>query len=158
MEIVLRAAAVFFILLILMRVMGKKELSELSAFELVLLVTIGDVVQQGVTQEDMSLTGAVLAAATLALLVVGLSYVQFRWSGARPALHGSPVIVIQDGQFLDHVARTERLTVEEIMEAARQQGIGTLDQVRYGILEAGGQFSFVQKRGHGSHESGKHKT
>lgn len=141
----MRAAAVFLILLLLVRVMGKKELSELSAFELVLLVTIGDVVQQGVTQEDMSLTGATLAAGTLGLLVVALSYIQFRWTRIRPALQGLPVIVIQDGRVLDDVARLERLSLEEIKEAARQQGIGALDLIRYGVLEADGRFSFVQK-------------
>ena len=82
MEIVLRAAVIYVFLWIVTRVIGKKELAELSAFELVLIVTIGDLVQQGVTQEDMSVTGAMLAVGTIALLVVGTSYVGFRWRGS----------------------------------------------------------------------------
>lgn len=146
MEIVLRSTAVFLFLLLMVRAMGKKELSELSAFELILLVTIGDLVQQGVTQEDMSLTGAFLAAGTLGLLVVALSYLEYRWASRRPALQGTPVVLIQDGRLLEEVARTERLTPEGILEAARQQGVESLSQVRYGILEASGRFSFIQKQ------------
>lgn len=157
MEIVLRAAAVFFTLLLLVRVMGKKELSGLSAFELVLLVTVGDVVQQGVTQEDMSLTGAVLAGGTLGLLVVALSYIQFRWSRVRPALQGSPVLVVQDGRLLEDIARIERLSLEEVLEAARQQGMGSLSQIRFGILEADGRFSFVPQESETSRSPESHE-
>jgi len=73
MEIVVRTVIIFFFVLFLTRAMGKKELSELTAFELILLVTMGDLVQQGVTQEDQSLTGAILAVGTLGLLIVLLS-------------------------------------------------------------------------------------
>ena len=90
MEIVLRSAAVFVFLWFLTRVIGKKELAEISAFELVLLVVIGDLVQQGVTQEDMSVTGAILATGTIALLVVPMSYVSFRWRRADRVVEGSP--------------------------------------------------------------------
>ncbi len=144
MEIVLRAAAIFAFLWALMRIMGKKELSELSAFELVLLVVIGDMVQSGVTQEDMSLTGAMLATGTIGLLVVAMSYVGFRSKRMANLIEGHPVIVIANGRPLRDALRLERLTEDELISAARHQGIGDLTEVRFGVLEPDGTFSFVR--------------
>ena len=144
MEIVLRSMAVFAFLWFLMRVVGKKELTQLSAFELVLLVVIGDLVQQGVTEEDMSVTGAVLAAGTIALLVVAMSYVGFRWQRTEKVIEGMPVLVVSDGQLLAEAIRVERLTEEEVISEARQAGIGDIADVRFGVLEPDGRFSFVR--------------
>jgi uncharacterized membrane protein YcaP (DUF421 family) len=144
MEIVLRAAAIFLFLWLVTRVIGKKELAELSAFELVLIVTIGDLVQQGVTQEDMSVTGAMLAVGTIALLVVAMSYVGFRWPRSNRVIEGVPVIVIDHGKVIDGAIRTERLTREDVVSSAREQGIDDLRHVRYGVLEPDGTFSFVR--------------
>jgi len=144
MEIVVRAAAIFLFLWVLTRVIGKKELAEMSAFELVLIVTIGDLVQQGVTQEDMSVTGAMLAAGTIALLVVAMSYIGFRWPRSNRMLEGVPVIVVDDGKVIDEVIETERLTRDEVIASAREQGIDDLRWVRYGVLEPDGTFSFVR--------------
>ncbi len=144
MEIVLRAAAIFAFLWVLMRIMGKKELAEISAFELVLLVVIGDMVQSGVTQEDMSVTGAMLATGTIGLLVVAASFAGFRWRRMQTVIEGEPVIVVADGRTLPDAMRVERLTEDEVLAAARQQGIGDLADVRYGVLEPDGKFSFVR--------------
>ena len=144
MEIVLRSVAVFAFLWFLMRVIGKKELTQLSAFELVLLVVIGDLVQQGVTEEDMSVTGAVLATGTIALLVVGMSYIGFRWNRTNKVIEGMPVIVVSDGRLLLEAMRIERLTEEEVVGEARRAGIGDIADVRFGVLEPDGRFSFVR--------------
>ncbi len=144
MEIVLRATVTFFFLLLVTRGMGKKELSQLSAFELILLITMGDLVQQGVTQEDQSLTGAFTAIATIAVLIVVLSAIQFRWPRTRNAIRGIPVVVLRNGRPLDEAMRLERLKLDEIHEAARQQGIGDLAEVRVAILEPDGKLSFLQ--------------
>jgi uncharacterized membrane protein YcaP (DUF421 family) len=144
MEIVLRSVAVFAFLWFVMRVIGKKELTQLTAFELVLVVVIGDLVQQGVTQEDMSVTGAVLATGTIALLVVAMSYVGFRWNRSAKVIEGIPVIVVSEGRMLQEAMRIERLTEEEVIGEARQQGIGDIAEVRYGVLEPDGRFSFVR--------------
>jgi uncharacterized membrane protein YcaP (DUF421 family) len=147
MEIVLRSVAVFAFLWFVMRVIGKKELTQLSAFELALLIVIGDLVQQGVTQEDMSVTGAVLATGTIALLVVAMSYVGFRWNRTIEVIEGMPVVVIAEGRMLPEAMRVERLTEEEVVSEARQQGIGDIGDVRYGVLEPDGRFSFVRYDG-----------
>ena len=144
MEIVLRSAAVFIFLWFLTRIIGKKELAEISAFELVLLVVIGDLVQQGVTQEDMSVTGAILATGTIALLVVGMSYVSFRWRRAETVVEGIPVVIVSDGRMIAESMRIERLTDDEVVSAAREQGIGDIADVRFGVLEPDGKFSFVR--------------
>ena len=144
MEIVLRSVAVFAFLWFLMRVIGKKELTQLSAFELVLLVVIGDLVQQGVTEEDMSVTGAVLATGTIAVLVVGMSYIGFRWNRTNKVIEGMPVIVVSDGRLLLEAMRIERLTEEEVVGEARRAGIGDITDVRFGVLEPDGRFSFVR--------------
>lgn len=143
MEIIVRSAIVFFVLFAIMRIIGKKELAELSGFELVLMVVIGDIVQQGVTQEDMSITGALLAVATMTLLVMTFSWLGFRSARARRLLSGTPAIVVRDGRFLSESARIERLTESDVREAARQRGIADLGTVWLGILEPDGRFTFL---------------
>jgi uncharacterized membrane protein YcaP (DUF421 family) len=144
MEIVARTTVIFAFILILTRAMGKKELSQLTAFELILLVTIGDLVQQGVTQEDQSLTGAILAVGTLGLLVVTLSYVEYRWPGTRRAIRGLPVVVVRRGEVVGEALKLERIGLEELLEAAREQGIDELSKVKLAVLEPDGKFSFIQ--------------
>ena len=148
MEIIIRATALFFLVWGLMRGMGKRELSELTAFELVLLISIGDLIQQGVTQEDMSITGAFLAVGTIGMWILAFSYASFRWKRSRAIIEGFPVVVIEDGRLLDEMLKLERLTQEEILDAAREQGIKDLDEVRIGILEADGKFSFLTGERH----------
>jgi uncharacterized membrane protein YcaP (DUF421 family) len=145
MEIVLRAAVTFLFVLLITRGIGKKELSQLSAFELILLVTIGDLVQQGVTQEDQSLTGSFTAIGTIAVLIVLLSVIEFRWSPTRTVIRGLPVIVVRDGRLVPETMRLERLKLEEIQEGAREQGIGDLADVRFAILEPDGKISFIKR-------------
>jgi len=143
MEIILRAAAIFFFLWIATKAMGKRELAQLSAFELILLVTMGDLIQQGVTGDDRSITGAVLAVSTMSILIVFTSFMSYRSPRLRDGLEGFPVIVVRDGMPLDNVLRAERLTLDEIKGAARDQGIDDLRRVRVGILEPEGKFSFI---------------
>ena len=144
MEIVVRATVIFFFLYLLTRIMGKRELAQLSAFELILLVTIGDLVQQGVTQEDMSLTGNMLAVGTIGVWILLLSYLSYRFKGAGAALEGIAVVIVRDGEILEEALHVERLTDDEVLAEAREQGIDDLAKVRVGILEADGKFSFIQ--------------
>jgi uncharacterized membrane protein YcaP (DUF421 family) len=144
MEIVVRSTAIFFFVWLLTRAMGKRELAEMSAFELILLVTIGDLVQQGVTQEDMSITGAILAVGTIGCWILIFSYLTFRWRKTEPVLIGVPVVVVRDGEAIRESLDIERVPVDEVLHAARQQGIDDLRKVRIGILEADGRFSFLR--------------
>jgi uncharacterized membrane protein YcaP (DUF421 family) len=144
-DIVPRAAIAFLFIFLLTRIVGRRELSTMEPFDLILLVVLGDLVQQGVTQSDYSLTGLVLAAGTMALLTVLISYVSFRFPRVRPLLDGQPIVVIQDGKVLDANLRRERLTKAELALEARLQQIESLDQVSWAILETSGQISFVPK-------------
>jgi uncharacterized membrane protein YcaP (DUF421 family) len=144
MDIVLRATVVFFVVLLVTRVVGKRELASLEPFDVILLVVIGDLVQQGVTQSDYSLTGAILAIVTISLLTVATAYVSYRFRTLRPVLEGEPVVLIENGNLLDANLRRERLTVEELIAEARQQSIGSLDDVDWAVLETTGRISFLQ--------------
>ena len=145
MQIIVRALVLFLFVWFVTRAMGRKELSELSSFELILLIAVGDLIQQGVTGDDRSLVGAMLAVTTFALLTVSLSYLQFRFKRLRPTLEGTPVIVVLHGEPQTEMIEIERLTVDDVLDAARQQGIADLAQVRVGVLESDGKFSFLKE-------------
>jgi uncharacterized membrane protein YcaP (DUF421 family) len=144
MEILIRSTVIFFFIWILTRAMGKRELAEMTAFELVLLITLGDIVQQGVTQEDMSITGAMIAVGTIAFWILVFSFISWRWSRTDSVITGLPVIVVRDGEPLIDALAVERVPYDEVVEAARNQGIGDLAAVRVGILEPDGKFSFLR--------------
>jgi uncharacterized membrane protein YcaP (DUF421 family) len=145
MDIVLRTIFVFFLILVVTRAVGRRELSSMEPIDLILLVVIGDLVQQGVTQSDYSLTGATLVILTMAVLVVGTAWVGFRFRRLRPILEGEPIIVIADGKVLDHNLHRQRMTVEELGAEARLSQIGSLDDVRYAVLETNGKVSFFTR-------------
>src|SRR5437667_12146586 len=101
MDIALRAITLYVFVLLVSRVIGRRELSSLSPFDLILLIILGDAIQQGLTQDDYSVTGAVIVVATFAVLQVGISYVSFRWRRLRPLLQGEPIVIVQDGKLID---------------------------------------------------------
>ena len=144
MEIVIRATIVYAALFLLMRGTRKRALAELSPFEMILLVTLGDIVQQAVTQEDYSLTGMVLAAGTFAFWVTSMSWVSYRSPRARQAIEGLPLVIVEDGQPVEAALRIEHMPLDDVKEAARQQGIADLAAVRLGVLETSGKMSFIK--------------
>jgi uncharacterized membrane protein YcaP (DUF421 family) len=145
MDIVLRAIVIYAFLYVLMRVIGRRELSTLEPFDLILLVVVGDLVQQGVTQNDFSVTGVVLAIGTIAVLTLGVSYTNFRFPKLRPLLDGEPIVVVQDGKPIEKNLRRERLTLDDLAAAARQEGIPHLDGVAWAVMETSGKISFIKK-------------
>jgi uncharacterized membrane protein YcaP (DUF421 family) len=145
MDIVIRAAIIFIFVFLLTRLLGRRELNSLEPFDLILLVVTGDLVQQGVTQNDQSLTGAMLAISTIGLLTVALSYLSFRFKRMRPILNGEPIVLVEDGEVIEPNLRRQRLTREEIGAEARLEGISSIEDVRWAILETNGQISFVTK-------------
>ena len=145
MDIILRAAAVFVRLFVVTRVIGRRELGEMEPFDLILLVVMGDLIQQGVTQSDYSFTGSVLAISTLALLTVAVSYASFRWGRVRRVLEGEPIVLVHDGTPVDANLRRERISLEEIEAQARLQQVASLDDVRVAVLETSGQISIIPR-------------
>ena len=145
MDIVLRAIVVFFFILVLVRVMGRRELSKMEPFDLIVLIVIGDLVQQGVTQQDYSVTGAVLAVGTIAVLAVSMSWLSVRFARVRPVLDGRPVVLVEKGSPIADNLRRERITLDELSAQARLSGIASLEKVQWAVLETGGQISFIPR-------------
>jgi uncharacterized membrane protein YcaP (DUF421 family) len=144
MDIVFRAALVFLFLWVITRVVGRTTLGELSTFELLLYIVMGDLIQQAVTQQDYSLSSAVLAIGVFALMTIALSYASWRWPALRTLIRGTPVLVLQRGTPLTDVMRRQRLTIDDLMAAAREQGIRRLSDVEVAVLEADGSISFFK--------------
>ena len=145
MDVVIRAAVIFAFVFALTRMLGRRELNSLEPFDLILLVVTGDLVQQGVTQNDQSVTGAMLAISTIGLLTVALSYLSFRFKRMRPILNGEPIVLVEDGEVIEPNLRRQRLTREEIGAEARLEGIASIEDVRWAILETNGRISFVTR-------------
>jgi len=143
-EIVIRAAAMYVVLLCLLRAMGRRELSQLTTFDLLITVVIGDLIQQGVTQEDMSFTGALLAVGTMSLLAVTSSFMGMRSRRAERLLDGVPLVIARNGVFFDDVMRRERITTTELLEAARGEQVADLSKIDLIVVEADGRFSFLR--------------
>src|SRR3954451_10580611 len=107
MDLGIRAIVIFAFIYLLTRVIGRRELSSLEPFDLILLIVIGDAVQQGLTQDDYSVTGALIVVGTFAVLQVFVSYLSFRSPPLRPAPGGEPIVVVQDGKAIERNLKRE---------------------------------------------------
>ena len=146
MDIVFRAVVGFCFLVLLMRLIGRRELSSMEPFDLILLIVLGDLIQQGVTQSDYSLTGLILTGGTFAALAVALSFAVYKFPRLRPVLEDEPLIVVRDGKVIEKNLKRERITVEEVAAEARMQQIASLDDVAWAVLETSGRISFIPKK------------
>ena len=145
MDIVIRAAVAYVFIVFLLRIVGRRELSTLGTSDLVLLVVMGDLVQNGVTQSDDSVTGIFLAMSTFAMLTVATSLLTFKSSRAQTIIEGSPLILVEDGKAVAKNLRAERLNLDDIREEMRGQGIESLEDVKWCVLESSGSMSFIKK-------------
>ncbi|GGD25652.1 DUF421 domain-containing protein [Nocardioides daphniae] len=137
---------VFFLLMAVLRVMGKRELSQMSAFDLVILFVIGDLIAEAVVSEDTSFTGALIAVSTFALLTILMSWLAYRYPRLKPALDGTPTVVVRDGRPDRSAMRRERVNLYDLNEAARNNGIADLEEIELALLEPDGKFSFFTRR------------
>jgi uncharacterized membrane protein YcaP (DUF421 family) len=99
------------------------------------------------TQDDYSMTGAVIVVVTILILQVATSYVSFRSPRARTVLEGEPIVIVQDGSVIESTMKRERLTAEEVAEEARQQQIDSIEKIAWAVLEPSGKISFIPKQG-----------
>jgi uncharacterized membrane protein YcaP (DUF421 family) len=146
MDVVIRAVVAFVFMVLLLRVVGRRELSSLEPFDLVLLIVMGDLIQQGVTQSDYSFTGLLLSVGTFAALTVALSFLGYRFPRLRPVLEAGPMIIVQDGKLIEKNLRKERIAPEEVAGEARQQQIASIEDIAWGVLEGSGKMSFIPKK------------
>ncbi len=146
MDLVIRAVVVFFFIFLITRIAGRRELSTLQPFDLILLVVLGDLVQQGITQSDESVTGTLTVISTIALLTVAISWVSFRFPKTRRVTQGEPIVLVEDGKPIERNLRRERITVQDIEEEARGVQIGSLADLRWAILEDDGHISCIPRQ------------
>ena len=144
MDIVLRALFPYVFITFLLRIVGRRELSSMTPSDLILLVVLGDLIQNGVTQSDYSMTGVVIASTTIGLCAVVTSFIVFKSKRASEIIEGKPLIIVQDGRPIEDNLRSERLTVDEVMEEARGQQIENLDEVKWAVLESTGKVTFIK--------------
>jgi len=143
MDLVLRSLVLFILVLILIRVINRRELTSMEPFDIVLLVVIGDLLQQGITQNDYSVTGSAIVVTTITLLSAAVAYANWRFPGLRRALEGEPVILLERGRPIERNLRRQRITLSELEAQARQQDIPSLEGVAYAVLETNGKISFL---------------
>jgi uncharacterized membrane protein YcaP (DUF421 family) len=146
MDLAIRAVVLYLFVVFVMRVVGRRELSSLTAIDLVLLIVLGDAIQQGLTQDDYSVTGAIIVVSTFAILQVCTSYLGFRFKRIRSVLEGQPLVLIEDGRLVEGNLRRQRLTPDDVAEEMRLQQIMSFTDVEWGILESNGRMSFIEKR------------
>jgi uncharacterized membrane protein YcaP (DUF421 family) len=145
MDLVIRATVIFFFIFLITRVSGRRELSALEPFDLILLIVLGDLVQQGITQSDESVTGTLIVISTITLLSVIVSWVSFRSGKVRLVTEGEPIILVQDGRIIERNLRRERLTHGDLEEQARRQQVASVADIRWAILEKEGTITVIPK-------------
>jgi uncharacterized membrane protein YcaP (DUF421 family) len=146
MDLTVRAVALFCFVYLLTRIIGRRELSSMEPFDLILLIVIGDAIQQGLTQDDYSVTGALIVIGTFAVLQILVSYLSYRFPRLRPALDGEPLVVVQDGKAIEKNMKRERITIDEVMVEARLQQVSSLDDIAWAVLETSGKISIIPRR------------
>lgn len=152
-QIALRTVVIYVVVLILLRIAGKRELGQMTPFDLVVILLIANAVQNAMTGPDTSLAGGVIAAATLIVVNVAVSRVGRRLPFLSRAFSGSPTLLVHEGNVIPaHLAR-EDVTVEEIEMSAREHGVEKLGDVRAAILEIDGSISIIPKEGSVSHRT-----
>ena len=145
MDLVIRATVVFFFIFLITRIAGRRELSSLEPFDVILLVVLGDLVQQGITQSDESVTGTLIVISTITLLSVGVSWFSFRAGRLRLVTDGEPIVLVRDGEVIERNLRRERMTLSDLQEEARQQQVAAVSDIRWAILETDGSISVIPK-------------
>lgn len=146
MGFLIRAAVIYLILTLLFRITGKRALSQITPFDLVLLLIISETVQQGLVAEDHSLTNSILLVLTLVGLDIVLSLLKQRWEWLDRVLDDRPLIIVEDGKALRDRMNRERVSETDVLASARlHQGIGRMDEIAYAVLETDGEISVVPR-------------
>jgi uncharacterized membrane protein YcaP (DUF421 family) len=153
---VLRAVAVYLLVMVLVRLSGKRAVGQFTPFDLVLLILIGNAVQNGLNGGDNSVTGAVILAGTLILLNFGVAFVTARSQRAERIVEGVPMVLARDGVVFEEVLRRELVSLDDFHEALRMNNLADPDDVALALLETNGSISVVPKESGGSERAAKY--
>lgn len=146
MSSILRAVAVYIVLLVIFCVAGKRTLHDMTTFDLVLVLIISEAVQAALVDTDNSMANAFLLVVTLVGIDILLSVLKYRFPSFGQVLDGRPVVLVRHGRMIEHVASKERVDQEDILSAARcLHGIEHMEEIKHAVLEAGGKFSMIQR-------------
>ncbi len=143
METVIRVAIVYFFVMIFFRIMGKREVGQLSPFDLVLLMLIPDISSMGMMREDYSITNTLIGLSTILSLVFLNSVLTYKSKKAEDIIQGVPSVLFHDGKFLEKEMQLERISPDEVIEALHKAGFEHLKQVKWVILEPDGKISCI---------------
>lgn len=146
MDLVIRALVLFGGVYLLLRVVGRRELAEMEPVDFVLLIVLGDAIQQGLTQDDYSVTGALITIFSIAAIQVGLAYAAYRSKRVRRILEGEPIILVEGGKPVDKNLRRARIAEDELAEEARLAQLTSIEQVQWAVLETSGKISIIPKK------------
>jgi uncharacterized membrane protein YcaP (DUF421 family) len=147
MDLVLRAVVLFGGVVILLRIVGRRELATMEPIDFILLIVLGDAIQQGLTQDDYSVSGAFITIFTIAVLQVVLGYLTFRSKGLRRVLDGEPVVLVENGTVIERNLKRARIAEVELAEEARLSQVASLSDVEWALLETSGKVSIIPKKG-----------
>lgn len=139
----LRAVAIYVLVMLLVRLSGKRAVGQFTPFDLVLLILLGNAVQNGLNGGDNSLVGAGILAICLIALNYGVAFVAARSPGARKLIEGEPVILARDGKVFRHVLRRELVSNADFLEAMRETGCSDIERIRVATLETNGRISIL---------------
>jgi uncharacterized membrane protein YcaP (DUF421 family) len=143
--LVLRGVVVYLFLVTALRLSGRRELGQMTSFDLVLLLLVSNAVQNSLNAGDNSLTGGLVSAATLFLLNRAVGYASWRWRWVELLLQGRPLRLVSDGRVHEGALRSEQLTMAELRSALRKQGIARIDECQRVILEPDGTLTVVRE-------------
>ena len=146
MESVIRAAAIYIFMLLLFRIAGKRSVVEMSSFEFVLLLIVGEATQQAILGKDYSITNAFLVITTLIGINILLSLLKVRSHGIKRLFDGMPLVIVENGRPIKDLMKKVRVVEDDIMSAAREfQGLERMEQIKFAVLETSGIISIVPK-------------
>lgn len=147
MNVVVRSLAVYIFLMIIFRISGKRSLSQITTFDFVLLLIIGESTQQALLGNDFSITNAFLVILSLIALEIGLSILKGNVPVAEKWMDGLPLIILKDGNPIQERMQKARVEEDDILSSAREtQGLERLDQIKYAVLERSGGISIIPKQ------------
>ncbi len=142
---VLRATAIYLLVMVLIRVSGKRAVGQFTPFDLILLILIGNAVQNGINGGDNSLTGAAIMATTLVALNYAVAFVTSRSRAAEKIIEGVPVVLARDGHLFAGVLKRELVSDDDFTEALRMNGVADVADVQLALLETNGSISVVPR-------------
>ena len=144
-ELIIRATVVFLGLFLMFKIWGRKHLGEMAAFDFVLLLIMSEAVQNSLVGDDKTIVGGLIVVATFMLLSSIMNIISFHFRKAERFLEGTPKVIIRDGKLMEGVLNHERISLPELLEAIREQGVLHLKDITLAMLEANGKISVIKK-------------